>query len=87
MEIAEEKCGLRTCDDENNKDHKQEAKHIIRLVGPDAIKYEEELDEDATEGKDSTHQNSREGPSVQTLFRHLARDLIRSNWMFDRLKM
>lgn len=34
MEVAEQYCGLRTCNNQNNEYQKQEAKHVIHLVRP-----------------------------------------------------
>jgi len=34
MEVAEQYCSLRTCNNQNNEYQKQEAKHVIHLVRP-----------------------------------------------------
>lgn len=34
MEVTEQYCGLRTCNNQNNEYQKQEAKHVIHLVRP-----------------------------------------------------
>lgn len=34
MEVAEQYCSLRTCNNQNNEYKKQEAKHVIHLVRP-----------------------------------------------------
>ena len=56
------------------------------LSWPDAVENEEELNEDAAERQNSTHQNSGNGTDVHGLLRDLTRDLIGAHWMLNCLK-
>lgn len=49
MEVAEQDCGFRAGDDEDDEDQEQESIHIVDLRGPDGIQDKEELNENATE--------------------------------------
>jgi hypothetical protein len=50
MEVAQQNCRLRTRDDQNDKDQKEKAKHVVHLIRPQRVENEEQLDEDAAEG-------------------------------------
>ena len=56
-------------------------------MGPNAVEDEKELDEDATEWQNTTHQHPRQGLGVQCLFGHLARDLVGADGRLDSLPM
>ena len=60
MEVAEENCGLRAGDDQDDEHEEEEAVHVVDLTAPDAVQHKEELDEDATEGKHASHNYSRD---------------------------
>ena len=60
MEVAEEDCGLRAGDDQDDEHKEEEAVHVVDLAAPDAVQHEEELDEDAAKGKDASHDDSRD---------------------------
>lgn len=85
VEVAEEDRRLGASDHQDDEDDEEETKHVIRLIGPKGVENEEELDEDAAEGEDTSHDDARSWTSVNALVRHLTRDLIRPHWMFDRL--
>lgn len=85
VEVTQQHRGLRTRDDQNDENQKQEAKHVVGLVGPQRIEDEEQLDKDAAERKHASHDDARGRARVNTLIRHLSRDLICSHWVFNRL--
>lgn len=58
----------------------------LSSCSPDGVEYKEELDEDATERQNSSHDDSREWLGVERLLRDLARDLIGPHGMFDTLE-
>ena len=60
MEVAEENCGLGAGDDQDDEHEEEEAVHVVDLAAPDAVQHEEELDEDAAKGKDTSHDDSRD---------------------------
>ena len=84
MKVGEEDGGLGTRDDENDKDEKEKAEHVVGLVGPNTIENEEELNEDAAEGQNAAHDDSWDGTRVDGLVGNLSRDLVRPNGMLDR---
>lgn len=86
MEVTQQYSCFTASDDQDNSDQEQKAKHVIKLMRPDRIEDEEELDEDATERQDSTHQDTRCRTGVDQLRRYLPRDLIGTHWVLDRLK-
>lgn len=59
---------------------------ISKMFLPNAVEDEEELDEDATEGKYSTHHYTRDGFSEKGLLRNLTGDLICPDWLLDCLR-
>lgn len=83
MEVTQEDSGLTTSHHQNDEDQEQETKHVVRLIGPDAIKDEEELDEDTTKGKDSSHHHSWNRLRIYGLFWNLTGDLVGPNRMFE----
>ena len=87
MEIAEQHSRLGACDDEDDEDEEQKSKHVVSLTRPNRIQYEKQLDKDATERQDSAHYNSGCWFRVQTLIRHLARDLVRPNRVLNWLQI
>jgi len=54
-------------------------------IRPDAVENEEELDKDAAERQNATHQDARHCADVHGLLRDLTRNLIGAHWMLDRL--
>ena len=84
MKVGQENGRLRTRHDQNDKDEEEEAEHVIGLMRPDAVQDEEELDEDAAERQNSTHDDAGNRTRVDGLFGDLTRNLIRPNRMFDR---
>ena len=48
--VGQQNRGLGARHDENDKDEKQKAEHVIGLMGPNAVQNEEELNEDAAKG-------------------------------------
>ena len=60
VEVAEEDRRLRARDDQDDEDEEKETVHVVDLAAPDAVQYEEELDEDAAKGKDASHDDSRD---------------------------
>jgi len=83
VEIAEKDGGLRAGDDQDDEDKKQKSIHVIDLTGPDAVEDKEELDEDASKGENTTHNDARNGLSVNRLVRYLSRDLVGPDWLFN----
>ena len=61
-------------------------KSVIFNNLPDAVENEEELDEYASERQDSAHRNPWQSFRVKWLVGNLARDLIGSYWMLNRLE-
>lgn len=59
---------------------------LLSFCSPDGVEYKEELDEDATERQNSSHDDSGEWLGVERLLRDLARDLIGPHGMFDTLE-
>ena len=53
---------------------------------PDAVENEEELDEDTAEWQHATHDDARQRARVEGLLGDLARNLIGSHRMIDRLQ-
>ena len=83
VEIAEQNSGLTACDDQNSEYQKQESKHIIHLIRPNAVQYEEELNEDTAERQNAAHNYAGQGLSVNRLLWDLTRDLIGADRMLD----
>ena len=52
---------------------------------PDAVENEEQLNEDASEWQNSSHDDARQWANVKRLLRDLTRDLIGAHWVIDRL--
>lgn len=86
MEVTQEDCGLRACDDQDEENQKQESEHVIHLVGPNRIQNEEQLDENATEGQNTSHDDSWNWLCVDRLVWYLSWNLIRSDWVLHGLK-
>lgn len=82
MEIAQQNCRLRTCDDENEKNEEQKSKHVIHLAWPDRIQDEKQLNENATEWQDTAHDDAWDWLSVDRLLRNLTWNLICAHRMF-----
>ena len=59
MEIAEQNGRLRASDDEDDKDQEEESVHVVDVKRPDGVQDEKQLNEDATEGQNSTHDDPR----------------------------
>ena len=53
-------------------------------MGPDWVQNEEQLDEDAAERKDTTHDNSRNWFCVKDLLRNFSLDRVGADRMLDR---
>jgi len=83
MEIAEEDCGLRAGDYQDQKHQKQETIHVVDLWRPDWVEYEEELDKDTAEGQDSAHDDARDRLGVHALVRDLSGNLICPHGLLD----
>ena len=45
---------MRACDDQNHKDKEKKSVHVVNLAWPNAVENEEELNEDASKGENST---------------------------------
>ena len=84
MKVGQEDGSLGTRDDEDDKDEEEKAEHVIGLMRPNAVENEEELNEDAAEGEDAAHDDSRERARVDGLVGDLARDLVCPHGMLDR---
>ena len=84
MKVGEEDGCLGACDDENDKDEKEKAEHVVGLMGPDAVQDEKQLNEDASEGQDAAHDDARQRTRVDRLFGDLTRDLVCPHGMLDR---
>ena len=84
MEVAEEDGGLRAGDDQDDEDQEEKAVHVINLAAPDAIQDEEELNEDTSKGEDASHDDPRNGLSVDGLVGDLTWDLVRPHRLLDR---
>ena len=85
VEVAEEDGRLRARDDEDQVDDGEETEHVVELVRPNAVENEEELNENATERQNSAHDDARQWLSVEILWWNLARYLVCSYWLLDRL--
>ena len=83
VEVAEEDGGLGAGDDQDDEDEEEEAVHVVDLAAPDAVQHEEELDEDATEGKHAAHDYPRDRLRVHRLVWDLPWDLICPHWLLD----
>ena len=59
MEIAEQDGSLRASDDEDDEDQEKESIHVVDVRWPDGAQDEKKLNEDATEGQYSTHDDAR----------------------------
>lgn len=86
MEVAEEHGGLRAGDHQDEEHQEQEAEHVIGLGGPDGVQNEEQLDEDAAEGQDTTHDDAWQGLCIHALFRNLPRDLVGADRILQGLE-
>ena len=53
---------------------------------PDAIEDEEELDEDAAEGKDASHDDTGQWTCVERLLGDLTRDLVGAHGVLNGLQ-
>ena len=83
MEIAEQDGGLGAGDDENDKDQEKKSVHVVNLGTPDAVQHEEQLNEDATKGEDSSHHNTGNRLGVHALVGDLPRDLVGPHRVLD----
>jgi hypothetical protein len=101
MEVAQQYGRLAARDYQDDEDEEKEAEHVVRLMGPvsaipfftnsgslspDAVQYEEQLDEYASERQHAAHKHRRDWLCVQCLFRDLSWYLIRAHRSFQRLK-
>lgn len=84
VKVTEKNCSLRTGDDEDDKDKEQESKHVICLLCPDTIEYEEQLDEDTSKGQHSPHDDPRDRFGVDGLVWDLSWDLVGAHRMLNR---
>lgn len=64
VEVAQKDGGFRAGDDQDDEDKKQEPIHVVDLTGPDAVEDKEKLNEDTSEWEDTTHDDARDGLSV-----------------------
>lgn len=83
MKVAKKYSCFGTGNNQNDKHQKQETKHVIHLVGPNAIQNEEKLYKDAAKRQNAPHDDARQRLCVERLLRNLTRDLIGSNWVFN----
>lgn len=56
-----------------------------KQYSPNAIQNEKELNENTAKGQDATHYDTRQWFCEKGLFRNLARNLVCTNWVFNRL--
>ena len=68
-----------------NKDVDFIEQQIFCSFSPDGVEDEEQLDEYAAKGQNSSHDDTRERLRVERLLRDLTRDLIGPHWMFNTL--
>lgn len=59
---------------------------MTNLAGPQGVKDEEELDEDAAEGEHSAHDDAGDGLRVHGLVRDLAGDLVGADRVLQALQ-
>lgn len=83
VEVTEKNSSLRARDDKDNCYQEQEAKHVVDLMGPNWVQNKEQLDEDATEREDTTHDNARNWFSVEDLLWNLSLDRVSANRMLN----
>ena len=83
MKVAEEDGGLGAGDDQNDEHEEEEPVHVVDLTGPDAVQDEEQLDKDAAEGEDSTHDDAGDGLGVDGLVWNLSGNLVGSHWLLN----
>ena len=83
MEVAEKDGCFGAGDDEDDENEEEEAVHVVDLAAPDAVKDEEELDEDASEGQDTAHDDTGDGLGVDGLVGDLPGDLVGPDRLLD----
>ena len=83
MHVSQYNRHFSTDNNKQQKDHKEEPKHIIEPPQPDTWKYEEELDEEGSEGESSSSKNKKPGRIFPS--GNFSRDLIGSDRELDRL--
>lgn len=83
VEVAEEDGGLRAGDDQDDENQEQKSIHVVDLARPDAVEYKEQLNEDASKGEDTTHDDARDGLGVDRLVRDLSGDLVGPHWLLN----
>ena len=83
MKVAQEYGGLGARDYQNEIDYGEEAEHVVELVRPNAVEYEEQLYEYAAEWKNAAHEDAGYWLRVKVLGWYLTRYLIRSHWVLD----
>lgn len=83
MKVTEKNGSLGASDDENHKDEKQKSVHVVDLTGPYAVENEEKLNEDASEGQNTSHDDTRDGLGVDGLVGNLSRDLVCPHWLLN----
>lgn len=86
VEIAQQNGRFCTSDHQNYKHQEQKAEHVIQLRRPDRIQDEEQLDEDAAEGQNSSHYYPGNRLCVNRLFGNQSRYLICSHWVLQSLE-
>ena len=64
MKVAEENGRLWTSDDEDDEDQEKESVHVVDVWRPDGAQDEKQLDEDAPERQDPSHDDSRNGLEI-----------------------
>lgn len=84
MEVAEQDGGFRARDHQYEEHDEQEPEHVIYLVGPDTVEYKVELDKDASDGENATHQDPGEALGVERLGRDVPRNLISLGRVLER---
>lgn len=59
---------------------------LCMASSPDAVEDEEELDEDAAEGKDPSHERGRDTVGQPGLVRDLSGNLVGTHWLLHDLQ-
>jgi len=87
VEVAQQYGCLRARDDQDDKDQEQKAEHVVNLAGPQRTQDKEQLNENAAEGQNATHNDARNRLSVDRLIGNLTGNLVGTHWVLQGLKI
>jgi len=83
VKVAEEDGSLWASNNQNQVHQEQKPVHVVYLGWPDGVENKEELNEDTTEGQDSSHDDAGNRLVVNALVGDLSWNLVCSHRLFN----